>query len=268
MASSVLLRGTALHRGGPAEVRLTRTEGPITFACAGTDHRPARLDELRPVRTDRGVTVATADGRVRIDLVEHLLAAAGGLGVSGGLLVEVAGGEIPLLDGGALRFAEALASLDLPRGRSLRVAREAVIACGRATYRFRPGPSPALQVRVDFPPPVGRWRVSWDGDAGDFVARIAPARTFGWVHELEALRAAGRAAAVDLASVIVLDDRGPIAGCRADEPDEPARHKLLDLTGDLALYGGPPLGLVEAVAPGHTATHAVVAHAIAAGVLV
>jgi UDP-3-O-[3-hydroxymyristoyl] N-acetylglucosamine deacetylase len=242
--------------------------GLLTIAQRGAE---ARLDELRPVRTDRGVTVATADGRVRVDLIEHLLAAVGGLGVVEHLWVEVEGDEVPLLDGGALRFAEALMQLELQRApgvRSLRVARAAVIEHERSVYRFAPGSLPSVRVEVDFPPPVGRQRAAWGGGAAEFVEHVAPARTFGWVRELEALREAGRAAAVDLGSVLVFDERGPIAGCRPPGPSEPARHKLLDLIGDLALHGGPPLGLVDAGAPGHTATHAVVARALAGGVLV
>ena len=246
-------------------MRLSRVDGPLVIAQRGAE---ARLDELRPVRTDRGVTVATSDGRVRVDLIEHLLAAVGGLGVSGGLHVAVDADELPLLDGGALRFAEALAGLDLPRGRSLRVAREAVIEHERSVYRFAPGPSPELRVTIEFPPPVSRQRADWDGEAATFIARIAPARTFGWVHELEALRAVGRASAVDLGAVLVFDEHGPIPGCPPPRPDEPARHKLLDLVGDLTLYGGPPLGMVDAIAPGHTATHAVLARALSLGVLV
>jgi UDP-3-O-[3-hydroxymyristoyl] N-acetylglucosamine deacetylase len=263
VASSVVLRGTALHRGGPAEVRLRGAPGPLRIAQRGAE---ARLDELRPVRTDRGVTVATEDERIRVDLIEHLLAAVGGLGVAGDLVVEV-GDELPLLDGGALRFAEALTGLGR-RGRPrLRVAREAEIEHGRSRYRFAPGPSPCVRVEIDFPAPVGRRSAAWDGDPADFVARIAPARTFGWMHELAELRAAGRAAAVDLESVIVFGEGAPVGRGRPPDPDEPARHKLLDLIGDLALHGGPPLGLVDAFAPGHTATHAVAKRALSLGVL-
>jgi UDP-3-O-[3-hydroxymyristoyl] N-acetylglucosamine deacetylase len=264
VASSFELHGTALHRGGLATVRLARAGGPIVLAQRGAE---ARLDELRPVRTDRGVTAATADGRVRVDLIEHLLAAVGGLGVASGLRIETDDDEIPLLDGGARRFAEAIAALDPPRSRALRVTRAATLTHGISRYRFAPGGAVALRVEVDFPPPVGVQRAAWSGDAGDFTARIAPARTFGWVHEIAALRAASRAAGVDLASVLVFDERGPIAGCAPPGEDEPARHKLLDLIGDLALHGGPPRGLVEAERPGHTATHAVVAEAFATGIL-
>jgi UDP-3-O-acyl-N-acetylglucosamine deacetylase len=265
VASSVQLCGVALHRGGRAEVSLSRAAGPVVVAQRGAT---ARLDELHAVRTDRGVTVATPDGRVRVDLIEHLLAAVGGLGVSAGIVVAIDGDELPLLDGGARRFADALVELDPPRGRALRVTREAVLEHGRSVYRFAPGAAPRLRVEVDFPPPVGRQCAEWSGDAASFVARIAPARTFGWAHELAALRAAGRAAEVDLASVLVFDERGPIAGCLPPTPDEPAHHKLLDLVGDLALYGGPPLGAIDAIAPGHTATHAVAGRALALGVLV
>jgi UDP-3-O-[3-hydroxymyristoyl] N-acetylglucosamine deacetylase len=163
-----------------------------------------------------------------------------------------------------------MSAIGLPRSgrRTLRVAGEAELEHGRSRYRFAPGPEPRVRVAVDFPAPVGRQSAAWNGDADDFAARIAPARTFGWIHELADLRGKGRAAAVDLESVLVFDDRGPIAGCRPPGPEEPARHKLLDLVGDLALYGGPPVGLVEAFAPGHTATHAVVARALSLGVLV
>jgi UDP-3-O-[3-hydroxymyristoyl] N-acetylglucosamine deacetylase len=245
-------------------VRIARAEGPIVFAQRGAE---ARLAELAPVRTDRGVTASTADGRVRVDLIEHLLAAIGGLGVSGGLRIAIDGDEPPLLDGGAARFAEAIAALDPPRGRRLRVTRAESFEHQRSRYRFAPGPDVHVRVVIDFPAPVGRQEAAWDGDAGDFARRIAPARTFGWRHELDALRAAGRAAEIDLASVLVFDGERVLAGCRPPDHDEPARHKLLDLVGDLALHGGPPIGSIEAELPGHTATHAVVARAIAVGVL-
>ena len=225
----------------------------------------APLSALAPARTDRGVTVCA--GALRIDLVEHLLAALGGLGVSGGLHVATDDDEIPLLDGGARCFVEAIASLDPPRGRRLRVARAGSFEHQRSVYRFTPGPHASVRVAIDFPAPVGHQAAAWDGDAEDFATRIAPARTFGWVHELAALQAAGRAAEVDPASVIVFDETGPLPQCRPPDPDEPARHKLLDLVGDLALYGGPPLGLVDASRPGHTATHAVVQRALSLGVL-
>lgn len=262
-----VLRGVALHRGGPAEVRLGRTAGPITLVQRGAE---APLAGLHVARADRGVTLASADGRIRVDLVEHLFAALGGLGVGAGVRVAVDGDELPLLDGGALRFAEAILALGIapaPAPDALVITRRASIARGAAVYDFAPGPAAALRVEVEFRAPVGRESASWSGGAADFLERIAPARTFGWADEHAALLASGRANAVDLGAVLVLDERGAIAGCRPAAKDECARHKLLDLIGDLAIHGGPPRGSITASRPGHAATHAVVAEAMAIGVL-
>jgi UDP-3-O-[3-hydroxymyristoyl] N-acetylglucosamine deacetylase len=261
------LAGVALHGGHPSRIVFRRASGPIVFTRGAEE---ARLDELSPVRVDRGVTVRTADGRLSVDLVEHLLSAFGGLSVRGGVRVSVDDGEPPLLDGGARRFADALFAIGADRGQPSRlwITRDAELSGGgAAVYRFSPGPSVRLRVSVRFRAPVGGEEASWDGDPADFLERIAPARTFGWLDEHAALLAAGRAAGVDLASVIVFSDAGVVEGCRPNEPGEIARHKLLDLIGDLALYGGPPRGTIEAFAPGHGATHRVVAEALAAGII-
>jgi len=215
------------------------------------------------------VTIASADGRIHLDLVEHLLAAAGGLGLRGGLRIATDDDELPLLDGGARRFAEAIRALSIPPSPSpLVVAREATLRRGASVYRFTPGASVSLRVEVAFRAPVGEEAAEWSGDADDFFTRIAPARTFGWAEDHAALRASGRAARVDLDSVLVFADGAVMPGCRPPSPLEVARHKLLDLIGDLALYGGPPRGAVHAIAPGHAVTHALVAEALAEGVLV
>jgi UDP-3-O-[3-hydroxymyristoyl] N-acetylglucosamine deacetylase len=259
----IRLEGVALHAGTPAAVTLTRAGGPVTFAQRGAE---VPIEDLRVVRADQGVRVE--GGGVAIDLVEHLLAALGGLGVREGVRVEVEGDEVPLLDGGAARFVEALRAIEAPAGPPrLVVTRAASLELRGSRYRFHPADTVRVAVEVDFPPPVGAASASWDGDADDFAAHVAPARTFGWAKDHAALLAAGRARAVDLDAVLVFGDAGPIDGCRATTADEPARHKLLDLVGDLALHGGPPRGAVHAERPGHAATHRIVALALEAGVL-
>lgn len=263
---AVVLEGIALHAGVPARVRLQRATGPVAFVQRGAR---VELADLRVVRADRGLAVASGDGRVEVDLVEHLLAALGGLGVREGVAIETDDPELPLLDGGARAYVEALGAIGAPRGGpvGLRVARAAVIEEGRSRYTFAPAPGVSLRVDVRFRPPVGRETAEWHGDPDDFAARVAPARTFGWLDEHAALLAFGRARAVDTAAVIVFGRDGPL-GTRPPEPGEVARHKLLDLIGDFALHGGPPEGAVEVVAPGHGATQRVVVRALRAGVLV
>ncbi|HVY48608.1 MAG TPA: UDP-3-O-acyl-N-acetylglucosamine deacetylase, partial [Minicystis sp.] len=171
-----VLEGAALHRGVRTRCALARADGAITIAQRGAE---ASIDELVVVGADRGGTVATRDGRVRVELVEHLFAALGGLGVRDGVRVDVEGDELPLLDGGARAFADALLELDPPRAPPrLEIARAATLTSGRASYAFWPGDAVELDVAVDFRAPIGRTSARWSGDAADFVARIAPARTF------------------------------------------------------------------------------------------
>ena len=223
---------------------------------------------LSVARADQGVTL-TDGANLRVDLVEHLLAAFGGLGVRRGALVLVEGPEVPLLDGGARHFTDAIIRAELPRAEpEFAVTRAAEIRVGESTYRFAPGSAVAIDVEVAFDhPAIGVDRASWEGDADDFLRRIAPARTFGFARDAEGLRARGRAIGLDLEAVIVFTGRGVLAGCRPPEPNEIARHKLLDLVGDWACYGGPPLGRVRALRPGHARTHEAVRRALDEGIV-
>jgi UDP-3-O-[3-hydroxymyristoyl] N-acetylglucosamine deacetylase len=254
----------ALHSGVPCAITLRRDEGPVRFA---TPRGAARITELSVVRTDRGVAVEHARTGLRIDLVEHLFAALTAFGVREGLLLEVEGPELPLLDGGSETFARALSSLSLEKSPPcLRVTRSARYETLGAEYRFEPTADAALAVDVEFDG-VGAQHAAWDGSSRDFMERIAPARTFGFSDEAAALRASGRAAHVDPAAVMVLARDGRVEAGRPALEAELARHKLLDLMGDLYLYGGMPIGSVRARRPGHAASHAAAAWALRAGVL-
>lgn len=261
---SVALHGRALHSGATACVTLTRLEGPVALRQG---RAAACLADLRVVRADHGVCVE-GDGGLRVDLVEHLFGALAGLGVESGLQIAVRGPELPLLDGGARLFAAALLALGLGgEAPALRVVRRATYRVDESTYELSPGASRLLEVDVEYPG-GGRQRASWDGTPAGFVGEIAAARTFGWRRDAERLRAAGRAAHVEPGSVLVLEEDGtPSPGFDPPGVDELARHKLLDLLGDLQLHGGAPAGVLRASRPGHRATHAAVRQALTEGVL-
>lgn len=261
------LEGTALHCGAPAAVELTAHDGGVVLA-QGTEEEP--VTRLSVLRTDFGVTLGTSDGRIHVDLCEHLFAALGGLGIRRGVRVRTLGSELPILDGGALQYAKALRTLGAPEGEppSLVVARESTYEIGESRYRFRPGAQVELDVRVEFPPPVGCESAHWAGQVDTFLDHIAPARTFGWMEHLPELVAAGRARGATAESVLAFADGEVAPGCRPPASNECARHKLLDLCGDLAMHGGPPRGSVRADRPGHRATHEIVGRAIADGTLV
>lgn len=254
----IRLRGTALHSGTQTEIALDRAD-VVTW-------NGARREDLVVVRLDQGVAVRA--GTDAIDLAEHAWAAIGGLGVVGARVV-VDGGEVPLLGGGAAEIADALTEVGAPRGpRRRRVVRRTEVTVGSSRYLFEPADAVAIDVEIAFShPAIGAQRATWEGDADDFRARIAGARTFGFLRDHEALLARGRARGATLDGLLVFDDEGVAPGCRRAEPDEPARHKLLDLVGDLELSGGVPVGRVVAARPGHAATHAAVAEAVRQGAL-
>lgn len=231
------------------------------------------MESLDVVRADRGVCVIAPGTSLRIELVEHLAAALAGAGLRSGLAIEVDGPEVPLLDGGALDFAAALRALIAegwlrPEPTRLAIARCARFSFGATRYAIAPGPRSSIGVRTSFPPPIGAGRARWDGDADDFFARIAPARTFGFRHEYAALLATGRARGAAQSGVLVLESTESSERAGAPAMREPVLHKLLDLIGDLALYGGPPAGIVVASRPGHATTHAFMCAALASGAIV
>jgi UDP-3-O-[3-hydroxymyristoyl] N-acetylglucosamine deacetylase len=122
-STAVELVGVGLHTGADVVVRVVGASGPITLV-QGDFETP--IHDCAIVRTDRGVTLSAQNGQVRVELVEHFLAALGGLGIRADVRVVVAGPEFPLLDGGARRFADALLSVGARTSRppTLRVARE------------------------------------------------------------------------------------------------------------------------------------------------
>jgi UDP-3-O-[3-hydroxymyristoyl] N-acetylglucosamine deacetylase len=258
--------GVGLHSGVPARVELQARPGPVRLATGGAE---ATLEQLEVVSTARATTVGSPDGRVRIGTVEHAFAALAGLAIREGLTIAVEGPEMPLLDGGALAWCEALAKLELPAMQpSLCVTREAAFDVGPSRFEFSPQRGVEVAVRVDLGDPRFSPEASWRGGVADFVERIAPARTFTLARDVEELVRRGLARHVDPAAVVVIAPDAVHHAARPVSPDEPARHKLLDLLGDLYLHGGPPLGRVLAVRPGHASNARAIRRAIDEGILI
>ncbi|MBX3260283.1 MAG: UDP-3-O-acyl-N-acetylglucosamine deacetylase [Labilithrix sp.] len=262
------LTGRGLHRGAPASVRFTRAPGAVRLRRRGVE---ARLAELVMDGSSRSTSATTRDGRIAIGTVEHLFAALGAMSIRDGVVVEIDGPEVPLLDGGAAAFLDALAPLELgPSPPSLAVVRAGTIDVGASRYEVRPPERPGevrVEVEVDFDDLRLERHARWGGDAADFRARVAPARTFGFEHEVEELLARGLASHVARESVVVIARDAILSAGRPFRSDEPARHKLLDLVGDLYAHGGPPSGSVRATRPGHAATHEAMRRGLAEGLL-
>lgn len=251
------LEGFGLHRGKPARVDFVQCEGPSTL-------NGVPLDQWRPIPSERSTAIQA--GAQTVGTVEHLFAAIAAAGAFEGLAIVVDGPEVPLLDGGAAAFLDAIGPVPSASPR-LVVARDFEVVVGDARYVFRRAERVSIEVIVDFGDDRLAPRARWDGDGDDFRARIAVARTFGFEREVEMLLARGLASHVSPESVVVVGDGRVLSAGRPFASDEPARHKLLDLVGDLGVWGGPPVGHAFATRPGHAATHEAVARAMAVGAL-
>ncbi len=277
----VELEGRGLFGGAICRAVLTRTElDHVRVSVAGSAF--VRAKDLRVLSTLRTTTVGS--GAVKVALVEHLFAALAATSVRSRLDVEVSTEELPLLDGGAAVWCAALATLGLDGaidlGRTvgdvagltkdqprLRILEAGHVEIGESEYRFALARGLSVEVDVDFGDARVGKSAHWGGSPLDFTARIAPARTFLQLGDADAMVAAGLAAEVEPTSVVVLAGDTIHAAGRAFEPDEPARHKLLDLVGDLYVHGGPPFGSVFARRPGHSATHRAIEVALERGIL-
>ncbi len=258
----VVLDGRGLRAGAAVRVVLRRRSGAVAFSIG----REVRVRDARIVDTDRATTIEVLGQRIAS--VEHLLAAFGGLGVHEGVSIEVTGSEMPLMDGGASTFCEALREIGAEHASGpIEVARSGQIHVGDSLYVFEPGKAVKVSVTIDFEDARVASEASWDGDPEDFYRRIAPARTFAFAHEVDALAQRGLASHVTPESVVVLGDREVLFRGHPFLADEPARHKLLDLVGDLFLHGGPPRGTVRAHRPGHGATRIAMREALEQGIV-
>lgn len=242
LAGTVRRCGIGLHSGKPVSVTLKPSADPgIWVRWSSDDAAPVQLKPSQ-VRDSQLCTTLELGNR-RLATVEHLLAALAGCGLTQALL-EVDGEEIPLLDGSAIGWVEAIAEADLVEvsgERSHRPTLEQPIALHRGSSVITATPAEQFSVVgvIDFPQPaIGRQQFALELTPQRFVEEIAPARTFGFREQVEQLRAAGLIQGGALDNALVCDgDHWLNPPLRY--PDEPVRHKLLDLIGDLALVGFP-----------------------------
>lgn len=256
--------GVGLHSGAPTRVEL-RPSAPGSgrrFTFSGGGGLAARLEAVEDTQFATTLASPGPDGASqRVRTVEHLLAALVGQGLDD-VEIAVEGGEIPALDGSAGPWVELLgeagaAASAVPR-QVMVVEAPVEVRLGGRWARLSPAPCLCLDLRVDYDHvAIGTQhiRVAFDGPEV-FSREIAWARTFGFLRDVDALRAAGLARGASLENVVVYGSDGVLnpGGLRAS--DEPVRHKALDLLGDLALLGCPLRGQLETDLPGHTLSRA------------
>jgi len=269
IAESVSCLGTGLHGGAP--VHLTLRPAPVDSGVVFVRTDRGRSVEIRahPVAV-RSTRLATTlgSGEATVRTVEHLLAALFGLGIDN-LRVEVDGSELPIMDGSAAPFVYLLRSAGIrtqPAVRpALRLRRPLEVRDGGRRIRIEPARSFCVSYAVEFDHPlIGRQEYCLGSlDPEHFEREIAPARTFGFLREVDALWRSGFARGGSLDNTLVLDDAGVVNSDGLRWPDEFVRHKVLDLLGDLALLGLPIRGHVRVERGGHSLHQRLVAAIVA-----
>lgn len=290
LGAPVVVRGVGLFTAKPCTVRIepappghgfsfrrtARPGAPPVFATI--QNAAEQIPMSGPVSQipARNTSLADADPASAVLTVEHLLSALVGMGVTDAAVL-VEGHEVPMGDGSAQTFVQALqkagtisVAVDVlpiaprstvtvrdPEGRALIVASPRSEPGCRYEYRLNYGPNSPIQAQ----------RAAFDSGARDacenYARNIAPARTFCLDHEARALRAAGLFLHVSPRDMLVIGPGGPIDNAYRFGT-EPARHKLLDLIGDLALAGRPLQASIVAEASGHALNRALVRAILAA----
>lgn len=281
LQNSYKFEGKGLHSGryahmtvGPAPVdtgiRFHRTDvGPSAFVDAVAENVSS---------TARSTTISK--GKATVGTIEHILSALTGLGIDNAL-IEIDSSEVPILDGSAREYVEALSldplvEQDAPR-RWVELKEEVILKDRKngSYVKITPSDNPGYDVTIDFNSRVlGVQTVHWD-DSIDYSEEIGPCRTFCFFHEIEMLARFGLVKGGDVENAIVIVEKpvtdrkiahmakvfgqpmlkvtpaGYLSNLELRFPDECGRHKLLDLMGDLRLAGGFLKARVEAYKPGH-----------------
>jgi len=261
LAAPVTASGIALHAGVTVTMTLAPAPAGQGVVFVRSDQNgariPARYDLVSEARLG---TVLEKDG-VRVGVVEHLMAAVAGAGVDD-LTVTLDGPEPPILDGDALSFLTliqkaGLKSQNVPR-EAIEILKPVTVTQKDASASLSPAASASYDFEIEFSAPaIGRQTFTLDFSSPEnFAALIAPARTFGFLKELEGLHAMDLARGASLANTLALDDSGLVNPGLLRFPDEFVRHKILDAIGDMALAGAPLLARFQGVRSGHAVNNA------------
>jgi UDP-3-O-[3-hydroxymyristoyl] N-acetylglucosamine deacetylase len=260
IACAVCATGIALHAGTSVAMTLSPAPAGSGMVFRRADLANAEIAARYDLVTETRLGTVLQQGAARVGVVEHLLAAVAGAGIDD-LLVTLDGPEPPILDGDALSFLAlldqaGLADQGAPRA-YIKVLKPVTVTDGGAQASLLPADSLSYDCEIDFPTPaIGRQRYSFDGSADGFRRDIAPARTFGFLSELEQLHKAGLGKGASLDNTLALDGTGVVNRDRMRFADEFVRHKILDAIGDMALAGAPLIGRFQGRKSGHATNNA------------
>lgn len=248
----VSLTGVGIHSGKTVTLTLMpSSRGIIVFRRSDLNNLEMAVD---PRIAEARNCTSLVSGQCRIRTIEHLMAVLFVLGIDS-LDVALDGEEVPIMDGSAAPLARAVIDAGVrPLGgakKAIRILKPLVFQAEEASLRVSPDGDFRIGYEIDYAhPAIGRQTLTLRLSRRVFLEQIAPARTFGFMKDVAAMQKQGLALGGSLENAVVLDDEKVITG-PLRYPDEFVRHKILDLIGDLAMLGHPPLGWFQAGRAGH-----------------
>ena len=255
LRQEVTFNGIGLHTGRHSTVTLK----PASRDTGIIFHRVDRSMVIRAhigAVTDTAFATTLGNGTIKIKTVEHILAVLVGLGIDN-VIIEVNGPEIPILDGSSLELVSVILKAGIAKqGKKrpyLRITKPISLDDGHSEIAILPYDGRRITYRIHFNHHLlGEQNMSIDLSEEIFIKEVAPARTFGFLKDVEYMMAQGLAKGGSLNNAIILSDSGVMNSSGLRFKDEFVRHKILDLIGDFSLVGFPIYGHIFANKSGHS----------------
>lgn len=250
--------GVGLHTGEKVYLTLRPAAVDTGVVFRRVDLDPVVELQAKPDRVgDTRLSTALQQGEVSVSTVEHLMSALAGLGIDN-VYVELTSPEVPIMDGSAAPFVFLIQSAGVIEQRApkkfIRVIKSVKIQDGDKWAKFDPFEGFKVSFSIDFDHPIfvkSPQQATVDFSTTSFVKEVSRARTFGFMHEVEALREAGLALGGSHDNAIVMDSYTILNDDGLRYEDEFVKHKILDAIGDLYLLGHPLIGAFSAHKSGH-----------------
>lgn len=259
LKSRVSLSGVGVHSGKPVTIHFIPAD-PDTGAVFSRVDETGKSTEIRALFSEVGNTdLCTVLGDITgayVATVEHLMAGVTFAGLDN-VLIEIDGNEVPILDGSAAPFVEAIEQAGLQtlqvRRRYIRILKPVRIENGASWAEFRPHDRTRFEIEIDFETPaIGRQFFALDVTPDSFRTEVSRARTFGFMKDVERLWAAGYALGSSLENSVVIGEDHRVVNMEGLRyPNEFVRHKMLDAMGDLSLAGARFIGCFRSYRGGH-----------------
>lgn len=250
--------GVGLHTGEKVYLTLRPAAVDTGIVFRRVDLEPVVELNASPDRVgDTRLSTALQEGEVSVSTVEHLMSALAGLGIDN-VYVELTSPEVPIMDGSAAPFVFLIQSAGVVEQNApkkfIRVTRPVIVEDGDKWAKFEPFEGFKVSFSIDFDHPIfaqSPQQATVDFSTTSFVKEVSRARTFGFMHEVEALREAGLALGGSHDNAIVMDSYTILNEDGLRYEDEFVKHKILDAIGDLYLLGHPLVGAFSAHKSGH-----------------